>query len=110
MDKKKKASRDRKITYLLLAAAVLLLLGSTIGSTRAALNYYSENYTAEITVSQIGVSLLENGQTVSSRDYDKDEWKVSTNKGGKSTSGALLKNMLEEGEKLALNKKYEEKD
>ncbi len=109
MDKKKKSSRDRKITYLLLAVAVLLLLGSTIGSTRAALNYYSENYTAEITVSQIGVSLLENGQTVSSRDYDKDEWKVSTNKGGKSTSGALLKNMLEEGEKLALNKKYEEK-
>ena len=44
--------------YLLLAAAMLLLLGSTVGSTRAALTYYSENYVAEITVSQIGVSLL----------------------------------------------------
>ena len=27
-----------------------MLLGSTIGSTRAALTYYSENYVAEITV------------------------------------------------------------
>lgn len=99
----------RKITYLLLTLAVLLLLGSTIGSTRAALTYYSQNYVAEITVSQIGVSLLENGAVVSSRDYDKDEWKVSSNKGSGSASGALLLNMLGEGEKLALNKKYEEK-
>ena len=29
---------------LLLGAAGLLLLGSTVGSTRAALTYYSENY------------------------------------------------------------------
>lgn len=100
----------RRMTYVILALAVLLLLGSAVGSTRAALTYYSENYTAEITVSQIGVSLLENGQIVSSRDYDNNEWKIGTNNGS-STGGALLADMLdaENGEKLALNKKYEER-
>lgn len=105
---------SRKVTYGLLALAAVMLLGSTVGSTRAALTYYSENYTAQITVSQIGVSLVENGQVVSSRDYDKDEWKTDTNRGADSTSGALLQNMLPKDkngkkEKLALNKKYEEK-
>ena len=86
--------RKRKVTYLLFALAVLLLLGSTVGSTRAALTYYSENYVAKITVDQIGVSLLENGEVVSSRDYDDDEWRVRTNKVSDATSGELLKNML----------------
>ena len=76
----------KKITWGMLALAVALLLGSTIGSTRAALTYYSENYVAEITVSQIGVSLLENGQVVSSRDYEKNQWKVSTNRGDGSAN------------------------
>ena len=111
MDKRRRASRrgnGRNVTYVLLALAVLMLLGSTIGSTRAALTYYSENYTAEITVSQIGVSLLENGDVVSSRDYDNDDWKISTNQGKDAVSGALLKNMLKKDEKLALNKSYHE--
>ena len=98
----------KKATYLLLALAMILLLGSAIGSTRAALTYYSENYTAEITVSQIGVSLLENGEAVSSRDYDRDEWKVNTNNGS-AAGGALLTKMLAQDEKLALNKEYEER-
>lgn len=111
---RRKGANGRKVTYLLFALAGVMLLGSTIGSTRAALTYYSENYTAQITVSQIGVSLLENGQVVSSRDYDKDEWKTDSNRGTDSASGVLLKNMLPEDkngkkEKLALNKKYEEK-
>lgn len=109
----KRGNHSRKATYLLLALAAVLLLGSTIGSTRAALTYYSENYTAEITISQIGVSLKENGEVVSSRDYDKDEWKTNTNRGSNAASGALLGKMLagEDGkqEKLALNKLYEEK-
>lgn len=101
--------KKKNLTYLMLALAVLLLLGSTVGSARAALTYYSENYVAEITVSQIGVSLLENGEVVCSRDYNKNEWKVSTNKGDASTGGALLLNMLGQDEQLALNKKYDEK-
>lgn len=50
--------RKKKLTYLMFTASILLLLGSAVGSTRAALTYYSDNYVAEITVSQIGVSLL----------------------------------------------------
>lgn len=110
MKKRTKASRSRGITYGLLALAAILLLGSAVGSTRAAITYYSENYTAEIRVSQIGVTLMENGIAVSSRDYNNDQWEVKTNKGGASTAGALLENMLagEEDGKLKLNKEYEE--
>ena len=100
--------RSGRVTYVLLALAVILLLGSTIGSTRAALTYYSENYTADITVSRIGVSLLENGKVVMSRDYDNDDWKVTTNRGDDAANGALLRNMLGKDEKLALNKTYKE--
>lgn len=105
--KRRKASQRRNITYGLLFLAVVMLLASAVGSTRAALTYYSENYTAEITVSQIGVSLLENGETVSSRDYNKNKWNETSNNGNEAAS--LLKNMLKEDEKLALNKKYDEK-
>ena len=97
----------KHITWILLALAVVLLVGSAIGSTRAALVYYSENYTAEITVSQIGVSLLENGEVVSSRDYENKEWKVTSN-GEAEDHGALLQNLLADKEKLVLNKKYPE--
>ena len=51
-----------KKRYLLFAASAVLLFLSTVGSTRAALTYYSENYSVEVTVSSIGVSLLENGE------------------------------------------------
>lgn len=98
----------KRITYALLVLAVILLAGSAVGSTRAALTYYSENYTAEITVSQIGVSLLENGETVSSRNYHNSEWKIDNNNGS-SVGGALLRNMVAEGERVALNKKYDER-
>ena len=103
----KSGSLLMKIGLALIAAA--LLLASAVGSTRAALTYRSDNDMREISVSQIGVTLLENGAAVSSRDYDKDEWKVTTNRGGAYTSGALFENLLKKGESLALNKKYEEK-
>ena len=90
-----------KPLYLLIAAAVLLL-ASTVGSTRAALTYYSENYSAEVTVSNIGVTLTENGSAVSRRNYiENDRWDEVT--------GKLLTNMLAENEELVLGKVYEEK-
>lgn len=86
---KKKKFPFRVTTAVLLSASAVLLIGSTVGSTRAALTYYSENYGAEVTVSNIGVSLLENGETVSRRDYDSNgEWN--------ETSGALLADLQEE--------------
>lgn len=89
-----------KSTTILLGAAAVLLLGSAIGSASAALTYYSDNYTAEVTVSQIGVSLLENGDIVASRDYDGDKWN--------ETSEELLQDMVPEDEKLVPGKAYGE--
>lgn len=87
---------------ILLSASALLLIGSTVGSTRAALTYYSENYTADMTVSSIGVSLTENGKTISSRDYShgNNQWDV--------TKGELFKD-LQGDEAIVPGKTYEEK-
>lgn len=96
---KKKKFPFRVTTAVLLSASAVLLIGSTVGSTRAALTYYSENYGAEVMVSNIGVSLLENGETVSRRDYDSNgEWN--------ETSGALLADLQEET--IVPGKEYDE--
>jgi len=101
--RKKKVSRSAKITAVLMGAAVLLLMSSALGSARAALIYQSENYTAEIGVSQIGVSLLENGKIVSSRDYSgsNDAWNGNP-------EGLLLTELLGENEEFVIGKKYDE--
>ena len=98
--KKKKKSFPKK-SALLLTASALLLIGSTVGSTRAALTYYSENYSAQIEMQNIGVSLLENGDVVSSQDFTSKNQKEVTN-------GELLTNLLRENEKFAPGKKYKE--
>lgn len=85
--KKKKKSFPKK-PALVLTAAALLLVGSTVGSTRAALTYYSENYSAQMNMQSIGVSLLENDKVVSSRDYvSNNEWKGTS-------EGELLTDLL----------------
>ena len=63
---------------LLLAIAAVLLLGSAVGSTQAALIYYTEDaYVADVKVSNIGVSLYENAEKINYRDYIKDgAWKT----------------------------------
>ena len=77
MKKKKKSFSVKPV--ILLSAAALLLLGSTVGSARAALTYYSENYSVQMSTSNIGVSLIENGDKISYRDYNEnDEWNEST--------------------------------
>ena len=91
------------VTLALFVVAVALLLGSSIGGTRAALTYYSETYTSRIQMYDIGVSLMENDKEVSWRDYSSagdGTWNEHT--------GELLENMLSEGEELTLGKKYQE--
>lgn len=87
-------------TVVLFALAIALLSFSAIGSTRAALTYYSETYTAQIDVQSIGVSLLENGNIVSYRDYTHADnvWNQA--------SGNLL--ALPEGEEWQIGKTYPE--
>lgn len=99
MRKKKKLLSAGPV--LLLSASAILLLGSTVGSTRAALTYYSDNYAAQMSVSSIGVSLTENGEIVSGRDYSGggNVWN--------ETTGNLLGHLKNE-EKIVLGKAYKE--
>lgn len=102
-EKLSKLSRSTAFTVLLFALAACLLLGGTVGSTRAALTYYSETYTSRVQMHDIGVSLLENGSRISWRDYGSradGTWSENT--------GVLLGNMLGESEKLQLGHGYTE--
>ena len=107
MRQKVQAFGQHKLTILLIAAAVILLLSGGLASARAALVYYSENYTAQVTVYDIGVTLVETSaqgtKNISSRDYSgsNDEWN--------ETQGALLTDMLAESEgELELGRAYTE--
>ena len=83
-------SKGTYTTWLLFGTAVLLLLGSVAGSSQAALTYYSENYSAELRMFDIGVTLMENGEEVSWRNYTQkdDEW----DEGGSALLTYLLNN------------------
>lgn len=112
MNKFKKFMKSKKGTLLLAGAAAVLLLGSGVGSARAALTYYSENYSAQVEMYDIGVTLVEaSGQDadnlkstdISSRDYtgEDDAWEES--------EGQLLTSLLDQSEnKLILGKTYNE--
>lgn len=90
-------------TLVLLAAAVILLAFSALGSTRAALTYFSENYTAQMAVYDIGVTLTENGKDISNRDYRKGDGLWDEN------NGVLLESMLDETNgKLIVGRNYKE--
>lgn len=113
-----------KVVIALLAASGLLLLSGSIGGTRAALTYYSDVYSSRIQLGNIGVTLMESGETdgtsddsgnvtdkwndIALRDYDQN--------GNWETGGdELLSTMLPKDEKgdyvedLKIDKKYKEK-
>ncbi len=87
----------------LLSASGLLLAMSALGSAQAALTYYSENYRAGVNISSIGVSLMENGERISYRDYNDSQWDEGT--------GKLLQHLAGGGEenKIIPGKAYEER-
>ena len=78
----------RKLPIILVASSAIMLAASTIGSTKATLTYMSDNYLAQIDIKSIGVTLTENGNDVSWRDYKHkdDDWSEAT--------GVLLGDML----------------
>ncbi|MCI8402041.1 MAG: hypothetical protein HFI38_08165 [Lachnospiraceae bacterium] len=98
---KRKKNRLPVLTMVLFVAAAGLLMFSTIGGARAALTYYSENYTSALEMFHIGVTLNENGNVVSVRDYD-------ANGNWEEKGGSLLERELEEGDVIIPGKKYEE--
>lgn len=75
MKKIRKILASPIVTVAAFALAVGLLLFSSVGGARAALTFFSETYTSDIEMSEIGVGLVENGAL---------------------TTGALLADMLPE--------------
>ena len=59
--------------FAMLAVAVGLLIFSSVGGARAALTYYSQTYTSQFEMFDIGITLLENGKEVHRRNYVKDK-------------------------------------
>ncbi len=111
MKRMKRFLKSPKTTVIAFGLAVILLLFSSIGGTRAALTYFSETYASRVQMSNIGVTLLEKShndkefKAVSKRDYSdasNGTWSEST--------GALLEGMLDKksGEELTIGKKYKE--
>lgn len=71
MMKKWKQFLSRPVVICLLFVMALgLLISSGVSGTQAALTYFSETYQSQMEVSQIGVSLFENGKLVGKRDYE----------------------------------------
>lgn len=113
-----------KAVTALFAAAALLLLSGSVGGTRAALTYYSDTYSSQIRLDNIGVTLLESNagsqeEAVSWRNYDEkksksDYWDVAPvqeERSGEGNSGSkpqLFSGMLGEDENLVIGKKYRE--
>ena len=69
MNNIKKVLSSPAFTLVSMLVAVAMLLFAGIGGARSALQYYSQNYAAQMDIHDIGVSLLENGDVVSHRDY-----------------------------------------
>lgn len=74
MKKMKKFMFSPKGTLVAFGAAMALLLLSSVGGARAALQYYSDNHVTEINTRYIGVSLVEkDGVTVTSERSNSDQ-------------------------------------
>lgn len=106
------------VTIVLFAAAAAMLLGSTIGGTRAALTYFSDTYTSNFQLKSIGVSLMESnvdGETEEFTDYNRVAWRdYESNGSWDSTNtpdevGTLLTGLLGEDETFKIGKTYTEK-
>lgn len=80
----------------------MLLAISGTQTARAALTYFSQDYAAQVQMYDIGVTLTENGQDVSWRNYTQrdDVWN--------ETTGTLLQSLLPAGEQLQLGRSYPE--
>lgn len=90
-----------RVNVALFVIAALLLAFSAVGGTRAALTYFSDTYTTRLAVSQIGVTLLENGEEVAWRNYEGgDKWFEG--------STTLLASMGSEDEVVNLGQEYPE--
>lgn len=81
MERLKNILVKQKVTVALFVAAVVLLCVAGVGSARAALTYFSEDYVTHVEMKNIGVSLVENDKTVAWRDYiSENNWNETDTK------------------------------
>lgn len=101
--KKKGLRRAPVLTVLLFVLAAALLSVGTIGGIRAARRVESPYYVAGLELSDIGVTLLENGEAVAWRDYAE-----AADGTWNERRGALLGELLGSDDEVKLGKRYEE--
>ncbi len=81
MNRLKKIISHPVTTIIIIAFAIFLLLYSSVGGARAALTYYSETYASQVEMRDIGVTLVENDNSVTYRDYISEtanaQWDVN---------------------------------
>ena len=103
-EKLKSAKKSTWITAGSFAAAGALILTAAIGGTQAALTYFSEDYSAHVEMYDIGVSLVENDEIVSFRNYvtgSDGEWAMGTS--------PLLEDLLPgENDYVVIGQSYDE--
>ena len=95
--------RSPVATGALFVLAAALLLGGSIGVTRAALNIFSDDYVAQVEMRRIGVSLYENGQAVSTAAQSADYASLGRN----VSTGTLLTGILGDDDYVKPGKNYD---
>ena len=116
MNKLKKILLHPATTIAAFVLAAGLLLFGSVGGARAALQVYSNVYKSQVSMQDIGVTLLENGQDISWRNYDTElamkDRESDENNGlaaedyWNQTTGKLVQYMQDN--KLVLGKPYQE--
>ena len=98
-----KTRRSLRLNILLLVLACGLLVGGTIGTARAVPLIESQFFSAGVETYEIGVTLVENGSAVSSRNYV-----TNSNYVWEEGYGVLLGNLVKSGESFQLGRVYPE--
>ena len=98
----KKIRRSPVVTGLLFLLAVVLLFAGSVGSTQAALQVFSSDYLSELKMNHIGVSLLENEEKVSFRNYGSR----AASGFSERQDGNLILKTLEDDPSFQIGRKY----
>lgn len=100
-----KAISSTPVNIALFVIAAILLIGSVVGGTQAAMSYYSDTYLARLFASSIGVTLVENDNDVAYRNYNGEGlWFQVTEEA--SEDAKLLEDL--QGQQIDLGKEYPE--
>ncbi|MCH5182595.1 MAG: hypothetical protein J1E00_00330 [Oscillospiraceae bacterium] len=102
MKRLKKFLSASKINVIAFILMVSLALVASIGAAHAAVGYLVQSTGVGVRMYEIGVSLLENGERVSWRDYVKETAQWDEN------HGVLLRNMLQDGKQVVVGQSYSE--